>query len=492
MMLLTTPASAAPAYSAAGNSTQTKAVKTIAVQPRPLSGALRNPLMGFIVDLNDGMEVHPWVTLARHYIKWNEIENSESDSVDKIRAFCDAKWRNVAQHNIKVVPRVYLRWARDDQSYWPADMKSGDFSSPQFVARLQRLIARLGQVWDNDPRVASIQMGIIGLWGEQHTPAITPEMQKIMGDAFSAAFKNKKVTVRHPWDFAGYRFGVYWDSWAHADQMATHGEGIFKLGDRWKTQVIGGETAYDWGNYKTQPGLNPTDTVKTAAHREFLINSIRRLHANYLGWVAGYDRQDAAAAAGAAQVQAAFGYRFVITQATLPSQLNPAQNFDITLTVRNDGSTPLYADWPLEVSLLDAKTQQPVWKSTFPGVSTSRWLPGDDWDETAQRYRVAPLIHRVSGRFRLPGHIAKGECFLAVALLDPAGNLPAARFAITNYFHGGRQPLARVGVSVVAHDPALQTQTFDDPNADRTLRYLVNNSTLQRISDDKNPSKTMP
>jgi hypothetical protein len=324
------PKQSSPKQAAPAKAKQPAAVQSLTVQPRSLTGALRNPMMGFIVDLHDGMEAHPWATLARHYIKWNEIENDESDSVDKIRAFCNHKWRHVAQHNIKVVPRVYLRWARDDQSYWPADMKSGDFSSPQFVARLQRLIARLGQVWDNDPRVASIQMGIIGLWGEHHTPSISPEMQKVMGDAFTAAFKKKKVTVRHPWEFTDYRFGVYWDSWAHADQMATHGEGIFKLGDRWKTQVIGGETAYDWGNHKTQPGLNPTETVKQAVHREFLINSIRRLHCTYLGWVAGYDRQDAEAAAGAAYVQAAFGYRLVITQATLPSQLRTRQDFNVT------------------------------------------------------------------------------------------------------------------------------------------------------------------
>jgi hypothetical protein len=483
---------AAPAHSAAGNSTQQKPAQTVTVQPRPFAGGLRNPMMGFIVDLNDGIEAHPWVTLARHYIKWNEIENSESDSVEKIRAFCDEKWRNVAQHNIKVVPRVYLRWAREDQSYWPADMKSGDFSSPQFVARLQRLIARLGQVWDNDPRVASIQMGLIGLWGEHHTPSLTPEMQKIMGDAFTAAFKSKKVTVRHPWDFTGYRFGIYWDSWAHADQMATHGEGIFKLGNRWKTQVIGGETAYDWGNYKTQPGLNPTDTVKTAVHRNFLINSIRRLHGNYIGWVAAYDRQDDAAVAGAAQVQAALGYRLVIPEATLPSQLRAAQDFDVTLTIRNDGSTPFYADWPLEVSLLDVKTRQPVWKNTFAGVSTSNWLPGDNWDEATQSYRVAPLKHRVSGRFRLPAHIAQGEYYLAVALLDPDGNLPAARFAIANYFDGGRQPLARVGVGVAAHDSTLRTQPFDDPNADRTLHYLVKTWAPQRTSDKTTLLKKAP
>jgi hypothetical protein len=143
------------------------------------------------------------------------------------------------------------------------------------------------------------------------------------------------------------------------------------------------------------------------------------------------------------------------------------------LTIRNDGSTPFYADWSLEITLLDAKTRQPVWKNTFPGVSTSNWLPGDDWDEVAQRYSVAPLTHRVSGRFRLPAHIVKGEYYLAVALLDPAGNLPAARFAIPNYFNGGRHPLARIGVGVAARDAALKTQTFDDPNADRTLHYFV-------------------
>jgi hypothetical protein len=171
--------------------------------------------------------------------------------------------------------------------------------------------------------------------------------------------------------------------------------------------------------------------------------------------------------------------------------LRPAHDFNVAVTIRNDGSTPLYADWPLEVSLLDVKTRQPVWKNTFAGVSTSKWLPGDNWDEVTQRYRIAPLTHRVNGRFRLPAHIAKGEYYLALALLDPAGNLPAARFAIANYFNGGRQPLARVGVGVAARDSTLKTQTFDDPNADRTLRYLNYNSAPQR-PNDKNPPNLRP
>ena len=44
----------------------------------------------------------------------------------------------------------------------------------------------------------------------------TEEMQKLVGDAFAAAFKNKKVSVRHNWkEFTQHPFGEYWDSWAH-------------------------------------------------------------------------------------------------------------------------------------------------------------------------------------------------------------------------------------------------------------------------------------
>src|SRR5574344_1364480 len=88
-----------------------------------------------------------------------------------------------------------IKAVRDKQpnnEYWPADMKTGDYSSAQFIRRVKRLILRLGECWDNDPRVAWTQMGIIGYWGEQHSPAPTPEMQKILGDTFSKAFKNKK------------------------------------------------------------------------------------------------------------------------------------------------------------------------------------------------------------------------------------------------------------------------------------------------------------
>jgi hypothetical protein len=144
------------------------------VRPKEYPRALRNPLMGFRPDLGRHAFGHEYATLARHYIKWNEIENDELDGIDRIRAFCNEKWKGVEAANIKVIPRVYLHWSKDDQKYWPADMKADDYASDQFKGRVLRLVARLGECWDNDPRVAFIQMGLIGKWGEHHSPVFKP------------------------------------------------------------------------------------------------------------------------------------------------------------------------------------------------------------------------------------------------------------------------------------------------------------------------------
>jgi hypothetical protein len=444
---------------------------TVSVRPREYARALRNPLMGFRPDLGGRAFEHEYATLGRHYIRWNEIENAESDGPEKIRAFCDAKWKGVEARNVKVIPRVYLHWSAENQKFWPADMKADDYSSDQFKRRVLRLVERLGALWDSDPRVAFVQMGIIGKWGEHHSPSVTPEMQKLLGDAFSKAFRRRKVMVRHPWDFKDYAFGIYWDSFAHQDQMKVHGGGIEKISPRWKAAPIGGETAYDWGGFRTQPGDNPDDTLSDPAHRRFLIDAIRRLHCNHLGWVASYDPKNEKSRAGAEEVQRAFGYRFVLDEVLFPASVAPGKAFTVSFTVRNLGSTPLYYDWPVEASLLDPGTRAPVWTGVFREAQTSQWMPGDAWDEKAGAYAQKPVPATVQGSFTLPAALASGEKVLALALLDPAGNLPAARFSTVNYWKGGRHPMGRVGVGSAPSKAELDPSGFDDPSADRSLRY---------------------
>lgn len=457
----------------------------VVIKPKEYPHALRNPLKGF----RSKRASHEYVTLAITVIPWNEIENEESDGIEKIRDYCNRRWtlenlreisprvsttpqKGIAELNIKVIPRVYLHWS-GEKKFWPKDIQTDDYSSDQFKRRAVRLIRRLGILWDHDPRVAFIEMGLIGKWGEQHSPSIPKPMQKLLGDAFTEVFKNKLVQIRYPWDFLVYKFGVHWDSWAHVGEMNSHRNGIERLGDRWKTAPIGGETAYNWGNYRVQPGDGPNDTLKDPAHRDFLINTMRQLHCNHLGWVANYDQNDPDVRKGAEDVQKVLGYRFIIDEVRYPLQITSGKKFNVSFTVRNTGSAPFYYNWPVEICLLDAENKEPIWKDTFRNTDIRSWLPGYSWHPARNHYRVKPKPYYVEGVFDLPEDLADGKYILCLAILDPAGMLPSARFAIRNYFHGGRHPVGYIGAALVIENPELDEKEFDDPYRDRSLYYVL-------------------
>lgn len=470
----------------------------IIIKPEEYPKAIRNPLKGFRTNYP-----HPFATLNKTYIQWSDLEDKESDGIDKIRHYCDELWKDYPERNMKAIPRVWLFLPSGLDKYgWPFDLENGDYSSDKFKARVVRFVKRLGEAWDNDPRVAYVEMGIIGYWGEHHQPNVSPEMQKILGDAFTAAFKNKLVMIRYPRDFKEYKFGIYWDSWAHYqqnDSLEVGGAGIAALGDRWKSAVIGGEAAYDWGNYRIQPGENPEDTLSDPEHLAFLLDSIRTLHCNHLGWVADYDLKNREAARGADEVQKAFGYRFVIDEVRYPAMVDQAGEFTISFLVHNTGSSPFYYRWPVEVSLLDPETRQPVWRETFRDADIRTWLPGDRWgvtdSEVVVRFGVKdaagkeenlgtiiehkayldpPRTNLVNERFKIPPSVKPGTYILALSILDPAGMLPSARFAIRNYFRGGRHPIGMFGVGKPVQKNELDPKLFYDVQNDTTLHYLVN------------------
>ena len=112
------------------------------VTPIPYEHALRNPLKGFTTR---GIADHPWATTAQTYIRWNELENNESDGIDKIKKVCNEKWKGIEGKNVKVIPRVYLHWS-GNRKYWPDDMQADDYTSEQFQERVLRLIERLGRM----------------------------------------------------------------------------------------------------------------------------------------------------------------------------------------------------------------------------------------------------------------------------------------------------------------------------------------------------------
>lgn len=458
--------------------------------PSGYQRALRNPLKGF----TNSPGQNEWATLRHQYIRWNELENHESDGLDRILQLTDDKFSDGPDNNMKFIPRVYLHWYSDNEKYWPEDMQDDDYTSQQFQTRALRLIERLGIAWNNDPRIAFIELGIFGKWGEHHSPDPTAEMQQLVGQAFTDAFPNKKISVRHVWDqFEDFNFGEYWDSWAHYNQMWPHGNRISDVNttsNRYVYNYIGGEVAYNWGDSFIQPGDSPTDSIVDPNHRQFVINSVRWLHNTQLRWIANYDHDNTVAREAAEDLQKAMGYRYILQQVGFTSTVT-SDGLRVTFTVKNEGSAPFYYHWPVEVALLNPTTREVVWSNVFSDVDIRDWQPGNNWtppqwesitgwpfqavvegwSDAPIGWSTPPASYTESGLF-FPD-VAAGEYVLTLAILDPAGMLPALRFATSQYWNGGRHPIGLIGIDQVGLGRLPDSFTFDDPFLDNTLHYAM-------------------
>ena len=439
---------------------------TVTVTLSETAEAFRNPMEGFRPSRYIGDAAfpdHEYASTYKHYVPYEALESSAADTAQKIKDWSDANWAGLRARNLKVIPRVVIVYPGTGE-YWgdiPHDGTPGQWVTPTLTARLVAFVAKLAAAWDDDPRVAAVEMGLWGKWGEHNispdqiggNDRIPVEMQKALGDAFVAAFKNKKVMVRYPNTFSDYEtFGFYWDSFALPDDdNAGGGVGIL-MRDAWRMQMVSGEVAYDWGD-QSKLGGSPNGTLSSAADTDYVLGYVARLHASSLGWIAEYTADDAAISANAARLQKSLGYRYVITKATFGAAIAAGDRLDVALTVANVGSAPFYYRWPVEVSLLD-DARKVAWRATVDTADVTQWQPGGTYDLKAT---FTPSV-------------TAGTYTLAVAVLDPAANAPALRFANGNYYRGGRTPLGRVGVGL-GTPPAQDLGAFDALKPDDTLSY---------------------
>ena len=149
------------------------------------------------------------------YFNWNELERTIQDDEDFIRQVCERRFADCRQHNIRLIPRVALQWpnhgdhtkATEVRGCFPSDMVASTLDTPEFFFWVRNLIQKLGHVWNNDPRIAYVEMGIYGLWGEQHEDSLSRAAQKNLSDAFHEFFPDQKIMIRCPRDCIGQGLG---------------------------------------------------------------------------------------------------------------------------------------------------------------------------------------------------------------------------------------------------------------------------------------------
>ncbi|HEY8397803.1 MAG TPA: DUF4832 domain-containing protein [Flavihumibacter sp.] len=496
----------------------------VTVRPVEFTGAIRNPMKGFREFFGPGVDPirpeypYPYGTMIKEYMQWNMLEDNAGDGVEKIIAYSNHRWRGVEDMNVKVIPRIYIVWMEpwhggypkntytnhpDDLNgwHWPSDIPgqvrpedpsqpiTGGYFDPSFQDRVKALVAKAGEAWDNDPRVAYVEMGIIGEWGEHHDPNITtywdphdepehvenrtwiPGIEKTLGDAFTAAFKNKKVMVRYAYEFKDYEFGIYWDSWAQPEEKDRGYNEMLKLGDRWKTQPIGGEITWNWGGLSKFRSFE--EVVQDDETRAEVIEQIRNLHNNHLGGITWANFNDPKFRPYADLLQKSMGYNYVLSEFTYPTSIQKGQAFSVSFKVTNNGSSPFYYDWPVEIALLNKRTKKKVWGKTLDNVKISQWMPGENWDKRTNAYQIPAPVYSIEESLTLDTDLPEDEYVISIAVLDPAGMQPSLRLATINYFTGGRHPMGYIGIGKELTNYEIPETDFKDMLTDKTLKYSL-------------------
>ena len=497
------------------------------VTPFEYVKAFRNPMKGLREFFGPGYDTKrsgyplPYGSIIKEYMQWNMMENIETDGVDKVIQYSNHRWEGVEDINMKVIPRPFIVWMEEYEGgypkntytdnpddlngwHWPSDFpaevrsdnndtpSTGGYFDPNFAERMQKLVKKLGEAWDNDPRVAYVEMGLIGEWGEHHDPCIStfwkpiyqpyhvdnrtwvPGIEKVLGDAFKEAFKNKKVMVRYAYDFQDYQFGNYWDSFAIDEETERGYNSILRYNpDRWKTQPMGGEITWGWGSLYSAGYRSFEDCVANEGTRNLIINQIRTLHTNHLGGITWADFSKKEFINNVSQIQKILGYHFVLKSFNYEKKIVPGVPFEVSFSVVNTGSSPFYYNWPVEISLLDATTHKPVWSTILSDVNITGWMPGDKWNPSLKAYEEEAETFTVTRKLTVDSGIGNGKYIVSIAILDPAGMLPSIRFATRNYFQGGRHPMGYIGVGQELDEYRLDSKLFDDIVNDVTLKYVI-------------------
>lgn len=432
--------------------------------------AFKNPMKGFRPTryIQDGaFPNHEYATVYKQYIKYTDLENNATDSAQKIKDWSNAAWSGIENKNIKVIPRVLIVYPNgpDGGQYWPAgvphDGTPSQWTSEQLKTRLVAFIRKLGQAWDGDPRVAAVELGLWGNWGEHHIyPATLPngedripvDFQNALGTAYAQAFPSKKVMVRYPDTFSGFQVGYIWDSFALPDEAA-NGEALIAR-QTWKTQMNSGEVAYDWGD-QSRLGGSPDGTLGSGSNTDYVIDWIRRTNTSSLGWIAEYSAGNATIAANATRMQKELGYRYVLGSATFAVQAQSGSNVTVSFTVTNKGNAPFYYRWPVKATLLRAD-KSVAWSGSF-NADIRTWMPGKSYT--------------VTQAFALPTSLNNGVYTLALSINDPAGDVPSVRFANKNYYTGGWTVVGKIGVGQAPSNQNLGS--FDGLKFDSSLGYKL-------------------
>ncbi|MCK4293633.1 MAG: DUF4832 domain-containing protein [Planctomycetes bacterium] len=428
----------------------------VVVRPKEIDDVLINPGIGFMTfqrfngdDLNEGKgwtegkpivyqdfdgdltnKNYPMTTIAYFRIYWKFIEPEKAEYRWEL---IDKALKTARQRGQTLMLRIapYGTGAQNDVPDWyrkmvgerkklPVDKWQVDPEDPRYVEYFGDMIRALGKRYDGNADVESVDLAIVGAWGEGAGSArLTPRTRRALVDAYIDSFEKTHLvmllTDRKTNTYGLSRADVGWrvdclgdmggfsPSWSHMNDYYPQAIINFGMRDAWKKAPVTLEVCWVMQHWK--------DKGWDVDH---IINESLKWHISSFNAKSSPVPEQWRPSVN--QWLKKMGYRFVLRKFSYPAALKPNGKLSFSSWWENKGVAPCYRRFPLALRLKNDERGEIL----ITGADITTWLPGDII------YDDAVLLAR---------DMPSGEYDLQIGILDPLSEKPKVKLAIS-----GRQP----------------------------------------------------
>jgi hypothetical protein len=442
---------------------------TVIVRPKPIDDVLVNPGIGFMTfqrfngdKLNQGLkwtegypieyqefkgslenDHHPATSIAYFRIYWKFIEPAQGqyrwDLIDTALKTAHSRKQTlmlrIAPYGTTAdndVPDWYRALLGDEKGKPRVEKWRTDPEDPRYVQHFGGLIRALGARYDGNPDLESVDMAIVGAWGEGAGSDLLSETTRAaLVNCYLEAFpksllamllsdeKTNKYGIAHRnvgWrvDCLGDMGGFSNPNWSHMQDYYPEAIVNFGMAGAWKKAPVTFEVCW-----VMQHWLDKGWDVN------YIIDQSLKWHISSFNaksspvpdeWKPAVDRW-----------LKRMGYRFVLRRFTYQTPARPGGKLAFTSWWENKGVAPCYRAFPLALRLSGANGS--VVLETWADIRN--WLPGDAiYDNSVF----------------LPFDLKPGSYELSIGILDPATRQPKVKLAIAGVTAEGWYPLGKIEV----------------------------------------------
>jgi hypothetical protein len=304
---------------------------------------------------------------------------------------------------------------------------------PRYARYYGEMIRAVGARYDGHPDLESVDLAIVGAWGEGEGAAnLSETTRRTLVDAYTDTFRKTPLVMmlmdEKTNGYAMSRQDVGWRADCLGD-MGGFGDGskchmldrypqfIINYGvqDAWKKAPVSFEVCWVMQFWKDK-GWD-VDYIIDQSLKWHISSFNAKSSAVPAEWKPAVDRW-----------LKRMGYRFVLRKFTYPAQAAPSGKLAYTTWWENKGVAPCYREFPFALRLKNAARTEIL----VTDADIRKWLPGDN-------------LH--DGAVFLSADMPEGEYELSVALVDPGTRVPKVKLAIAGVGEDGWYPMGRMRVS---------------------------------------------